>query len=1763
MYRRYFRSIKNEESVSPLVAVIIIVAIVIILAAVLYMWLAGIAQEGGIGRVSVPTAVFEMKNSGESMDDWNMDNNIATITLTDGEVPISTLNVLASPDGDAFIELDDWDTTPIGNPTYWEAGESLIISEDQVDDLGENFPSDTCYVRIVYEPADKILYTGTVTIEQSAPDSQPPQFASIEVVYPQDNYITEYGWFAAKNDSISLRATITDDLSGVANVTLFNADAINRSATGIPFAQVGETNQWRCEAFGVEPTDSFFDATLILNATDRAGHEKMGTVTVQIINNYTTLENFASGLTQEVLTFFDAGSQLTSLRLPRDAAITENSASALSITGEMYDGRYPQNPSIDIGNDGDIDWRSTASDHDPARPYLYDRSVGTQLFMPFGVAYDDAGDGYVADVLGRTVEVYDADGAHQRTIEMQNADMMPFAVNATAEYTYVATNGFSKFPLPVSSVQRFDEYGNYRGRILASPTPTIGQDEDGNIDIDGATVPVYLDVAVDNSGFIYILRNDYNFEIRDSPSGEDLLVTFDSSIEIYDQNLIHRHTIPFGANEHEFDYTGPLGIAVDDDYLVVTNHTLLSNKVKAPRYEPQPQVLFYAIDAVDRDTAPTYITNMTLVNRSNVGGVDIRVDHNGNNTDLYIAERWIGGGAYRYELDLTNIDNIDRLEHSEPILARMNLSDIEQYFAPGDSTLIFPHDIAAPPADMDPGRVMIVDAPESITPIAELAPQLFNMSHFNEEMEGSLVDIRLPPPVIFKQRVVTASYQYSEREWAYEGRLDEKGFKNIWDIAVDEHGRLFASDPTLGRVQVFDAALAYETSIVPQANRANWSLGLDQALETDVEQDRSRPGMRFYPYAVDIGPEGKIYISIANYNLQQYLGYVRLPSFAPLVSGIEVYDANLSYRETVWVNAHQSLSLPGGLDPLGAFTSQKIEKTRFLETENMEDMTIPLIVTDLSVDEDGYVFAVGSWFLMFGKVVVIGPNGMMLDGAGFEDMLYTPTAVDATDGTLWVSHIDTGFETMGELFSYDPDDDPPPPVTAYASCYRYDTSSPLQPNCALDTRINLSILEDTTLFNTFDLEMLENLSLYLPTGIAAQNGGDGFVIADSFPNGLVHSITPETDDANPSNGTLTSIGGGLTIDTPWDHGGFAAPSKLDWHGDELVIADNTMLWWHVLFGGSFYYYNFYDQETPASRLATSDEGANGRALAGSSMSVSLLGAGAAFTYLPPPTARVEFYRPRLPYERTGTLAGDTLAAELNDYLRTHQADAVDGYIHVPIRVNAKSAGRVRLHALELEVFVDPTGRDTTPPAISAMTPSTGTTVLPGTQFEVECSVTDSASITAVRCDASALGATTLLLEASAPSSSVYQGTITVTGQHAGDYPLIFSATDSWGNTATANTTVTLAVNEPHLTPLASIPFSGVPTQLDAAANRIAWSNRTADDRSELHIMTVDDGGGITWDNVSSDHNLTHPTLDEEGDALAYLEWNETDAGARVVVASSSTEIWRSPTNASFNSRNPPIAVHGDIVAYVTLNKTLDKRRSIFNMTVHVWNWTDGAGGTEIANISRTAVQITDIAVTPTRVIWCERTDRSQNGWPYEAGHRSIISAWDIVAGGDPTAQTPYEFLNHSGPHLPWDLDTDGETLLWSSHLPWLGDELFIQNTTAAQDYGNISSLATGPFEQLTPILDGDCVLALEVMLYYSSKDDGAVFDSFPILFNRTSGLVWNLSALAADGTDAGTIFPDYPSLPMIAMDDGLVAWVARDDAQSEAGTIEIYSLGWN
>ncbi len=270
----------DDDGISPVVAIIIIVGITVALSGVLYIWVTNTAREGGMGRQNAPTGIFELKNSEESLDEYHHDQAIATIYLTEGEILISELELLVSPDGDEYYAYEIH-TVPEGNPSKWEAGETLIVYESDTS----NWPSDTIYCRIVHTPTDKVIYSDTITIEDSAVDTQPPRVRSVACDYPTGREYVKNG------DEITVTARIDDDLSGVnASEVWIDVSTIN-STNPDPIKMTAEDGGPFTCTIGVDK--AIFSTRIHVSASDIEGNRCGWSAQTVNVDNGETFDTIA------------------------------------------------------------------------------------------------------------------------------------------------------------------------------------------------------------------------------------------------------------------------------------------------------------------------------------------------------------------------------------------------------------------------------------------------------------------------------------------------------------------------------------------------------------------------------------------------------------------------------------------------------------------------------------------------------------------------------------------------------------------------------------------------------------------------------------------------------------------------------------------------------------------------------------------------------------------------------------------------------------------------------------------------------------------------------------------------------------------------------------------------------------------------------------------------------------------------------------------------------------------------------------------------------------------------------------------------------------------------------------------------------------------------------------------------------------------------------------------------------------------------------
>ncbi len=159
----------QAEALSPIVSTILLVAIVLALTGIFYIWLMS-SQQQSMQRQNVPTVLFETRNADEVLSTAKHDQQIATVTLLEGRIELASIRVLISADGTHYRDYENFHLHPNSERvSEWNAGESLIVTEDGVPsamlDIDGDWPSDHFYVRIVYTPADKVVYDDYAELE--------------------------------------------------------------------------------------------------------------------------------------------------------------------------------------------------------------------------------------------------------------------------------------------------------------------------------------------------------------------------------------------------------------------------------------------------------------------------------------------------------------------------------------------------------------------------------------------------------------------------------------------------------------------------------------------------------------------------------------------------------------------------------------------------------------------------------------------------------------------------------------------------------------------------------------------------------------------------------------------------------------------------------------------------------------------------------------------------------------------------------------------------------------------------------------------------------------------------------------------------------------------------------------------------------------------------------------------------------------------------------------------------------------------------------------------------------------------------------------------------------------------------------------------------------------------------------------------------------------------------------------------------------------
>ena len=128
-------------------------------------------EQGDNGKETLPTAIFLTRNHSDTLYDNEQDDDVATITLVEGTLKLTDVRIMISSDGDTYYNFTDFSPIPMGDQAKWESGEAVIVNEtntptEMLDENG-NWASTYFYVRIIYTPADELIYFDHVYLEES------------------------------------------------------------------------------------------------------------------------------------------------------------------------------------------------------------------------------------------------------------------------------------------------------------------------------------------------------------------------------------------------------------------------------------------------------------------------------------------------------------------------------------------------------------------------------------------------------------------------------------------------------------------------------------------------------------------------------------------------------------------------------------------------------------------------------------------------------------------------------------------------------------------------------------------------------------------------------------------------------------------------------------------------------------------------------------------------------------------------------------------------------------------------------------------------------------------------------------------------------------------------------------------------------------------------------------------------------------------------------------------------------------------------------------------------------------------------------------------------------------------------------------------------------------------------------------------------------------------------------------------------------------
>ncbi len=158
---------KDENAVSPVIAVILMVAITVVLAGVLYVWVTSLTD---LGSERTPTSYFNLEN----MDELNstVGQNLTMLSHRSGDkINWVDMRILISNDGETFsiinFEVEEptlkvimTKGTNIGKDTQFEVLERIYFKEG----LGNWDPFNDFYLKIIHRPSKSTIFDSKVNL---------------------------------------------------------------------------------------------------------------------------------------------------------------------------------------------------------------------------------------------------------------------------------------------------------------------------------------------------------------------------------------------------------------------------------------------------------------------------------------------------------------------------------------------------------------------------------------------------------------------------------------------------------------------------------------------------------------------------------------------------------------------------------------------------------------------------------------------------------------------------------------------------------------------------------------------------------------------------------------------------------------------------------------------------------------------------------------------------------------------------------------------------------------------------------------------------------------------------------------------------------------------------------------------------------------------------------------------------------------------------------------------------------------------------------------------------------------------------------------------------------------------------------------------------------------------------------------------------------------------------------------------------------------